>query len=67
MADQITINCPTSTCQVDLKVSLSPFDLSIQDATTIGFSIALVWAVAYGFRVLIRLINHTTPSDNSGD
>lgn len=57
MADPTVIEC-ASACTVTLVHEFaSPlFDLSMQDAASIGGAVLLVWAVGFGFRVLIRAL-----------
>lgn len=64
MAD-VYINClrnnPTKPCFVQLSVEtsyVSPiFDLTVVEGGLIAGAVLAVWAVGYGFRVIIRSLN----------
>ncbi|MFE8645284.1 hypothetical protein ACFX58_09405 [Sphingomonas sp. NCPPB 2930] len=57
MADQ-TITC-TSACTVTLQVEITTplFNLSVEDGALITGAILVVWAVAYGFRAVLQVLN----------
>jgi len=58
MADPITVTCSSAcTVTLELKISLLPFDLSIESAGQIAVAIAAVWAVAWVFRTLAEFIS----------
>lgn len=57
--------CPASAPQQ--CVYLVPPDfmaLTVEDGATLGFAIAAVWAVAWGFRALFRLVP-SSPRDDA--
>jgi len=58
-----TINCTVSPCTVVLEVPL--LSLSLEDAGLIGSAILIVWAVAFGFRILIKAVcvDETVPDE----
>lgn len=61
MADPTTINCPhTCTVTVVHELSLPPLQLTPAEGAQIASAILAVWAVAWGFRTLIR---HLKTSD----
>lgn len=61
MAEPTTINCP-STCTVTVvhELSLPPLQLTGAEGAQIAGAILAVWAVGWGFRILIR---HLKTSD----
>ena len=66
MADQ-TITC-NSACTVTLQVELTTpiLSLTLEEGAAISSAILLVWAVAYGIRMLIRTVSDGTnqPSES---
>ena len=58
MADPQIIQC-VGDCTVTVvhEFALPLLDLSLGDAAQISSAVLLVWAVGYGFRVLIRTLN----------
>lgn len=60
-----TITCSVSPCEVVVSLSLVPFDLSMEDAALISGAVLLVWTVAWGFRVLIRVLNVDSKTSTS--
>jgi hypothetical protein len=58
VVDVVPQPADTSTCTLVLaaaaEVGASPFALSLDDAALISSSIALVWAVAWGARMMAR-------------
>jgi len=61
-----TINCSVSPCTVVLEVPL--LSLSLDDAGLISGAILMVWAVAFGFRMLIRTLktDEVGPDESQG-
>ncbi len=58
MADPVVIDCSTPcTVTVVHDLALPPLQLDTADAGLIAGAILIVWATAYGFRVLIRALN----------
>lgn len=68
MADPQVIQCAAQ-CVVTVvhQLSFPPFTLSLEDAQLIGWEIAKVLAIAYGFRVISRVINSRTTSTNESE
>lgn len=58
MADPTVIEC-ASACTVTVvhELSLPPLQLSLEDGAAIAGSILVVWALGWGIRQLVRLIN----------
>lgn len=58
MAEPIQINCG-SACTVTVvhDLSIPPFQLSLAEGAQIASAILAVWAVAWGIRTLIRVLN----------
>lgn len=60
---------PVSVIECGLVVSsgaaavASPFHLTVEEGAQIGFAVLLIWALAYGFRLLARVGNF---NDNDG-
>lgn len=40
-----------------LEVASSPFVMSLEDGAAIGVAIFVVWAIAYGFRIIGRSLD----------
>ena len=60
MADPTVIECATAcTVTVVHELSLPPLQLDIADGASIASAILAVWAVGWGFRVLIRTLRNT--------
>lgn len=60
MADPTVIECPgTCTVTVVHEFSLPPLQLDTADGASIASAILAVWAVGWGFRVLIRTLRNT--------
>ena len=57
MADPTVISC-TDACTVTVvhELSLPPLQLSTYEAGQIAVAILGVWAIAFGFRMLIRVL-----------
>lgn len=53
-----TIVCDAA-CTVTLSMSLAPFDLSTEQAALISAAVIGVWALAWGFRMLVRTLRTT--------
>ncbi len=53
-----TIVCDAA-CTVTLAISVPPFDLSTEDAALISAAVIAVWALAWGFRMLVRTVRTT--------
>lgn len=53
-----TIVCDAA-CTVTLSISVPPFDLSTEDAALISAAVIAVWALAWGFRMLVRTVRTT--------
>lgn len=51
----VTGPCPSG-LYVASMAELGPFALSIDDAVQIGQAMAFAWAVAFGFRLLAKLL-----------
>lgn len=66
MADPVTVSCP-SACTVTLQVEVTTplFNLSVEEGGQIASAILAVWAVAWGIRLLVRLIQTGGPSNES--
>ena len=60
MADPVVIDCP-STCTVTVvhELSLPPLQLTAEEGAAISSAILLVWATAWAFRVLIRMLKNS--------
>lgn len=60
MADPTVIECP-STCTVTVvhELSFPPLQLDTADGASIASAILAIWAVGWGFRVLIRTLRNT--------
>lgn len=58
-----TIECASAcTVTLDMKVSLLPFDMTIEAASKIAVAIAAVWATAWVIRTLAELISNGKPT-----
>lgn len=51
----------------DYAASASPFSMSVPDAQAIGTQIALVWAIAWSFRVLADMVSDHASNRPEGD
>ncbi|MBI3102757.1 MAG: hypothetical protein HYY98_14575 [Burkholderiales bacterium] len=60
MADPVTINCP-SACTVTVvhELSLPPLQLSAVEGAEIAVAILAIWAIGWGFRVLVQSVKKT--------
>lgn len=54
--DPVTVIC-SAACTVTHVISVPPFDMSTGDASLIAAAVVAVWAVGFGFRVVIRALN----------
>lgn len=55
-----------SACTVTLDLALPPFQLDTADGAAIGGAVLIVWAVAWGFRMVIRALHvDQAPGDGS--
>ena len=60
MADPIVIDCTTAcTVTVVHELSLPPLQLSADEGAVIAGAILAIWAIGWGFRVLIQTLKHT--------
>ena len=60
MADPIVIECTTAcTVTVVHELSLPPLQLSADEGAVIAGAILAIWAIGWGFRVLIQTLKHT--------
>lgn len=60
MAEPVYIACGDAcTVTVVHELALPPLQLSLEDGAQISLAILLVWAVAWAFRQVIRLIQST--------
>jgi len=57
MADPVTVICNVSPCTVVHQIDLPPFQLDTADGALIAGAVLAVWAVGYGFRMLIRALS----------
>lgn len=64
MADPTVIECSTA-CTVTLQVSSPLFDLTTADAMVLVAPILTVWALGWGFRMLIKTMNHAGGSGSN--
>lgn len=64
MNEPTVIECP-SACTVTLQqeVTLIPFTLTLAEAGAISMAIIFVWAVAFGARVIARILQSTGPNE----
>ena len=60
MADPVVIECTTAcTVTVVHELSLPPLQLSADEGAVIASAILAIWAIGWGFRVLIQTLKHT--------
>ena len=60
MADPVVIECTTAcTVTVVHELSLPPLQLSADEGAVIAGAILAIWAIGWGFRVLIQTLKHT--------
>ena len=60
MADPFVIECTTAcTVTVVHELSLPPLQLSADEGAVIAGAILAIWAIGWGFRVLIQTLKHT--------
>ena len=60
MADPFVIECTTAcTVTVVHELSLPPLQLDAADGASIAGAILAIWAIGWGFRVLIQTLKHT--------
>ena len=60
MADPVVIECSTAcTVTVVHELSLPPLQLSADEGAVIASAILAIWAIGWGFRVLIQTLKHT--------
>ena len=60
MADPVVIECATAcTVTVVHELSLPPLQLSADEGAVIAGAILAIWAIGWGFRVLIQTLKHT--------
>lgn len=60
MAEPIAITCPGA-CTVTIKheLSLPPLQLTAAEGAQIAGAVLAVWAIGWGFRVLVRVLKNT--------
>lgn len=58
--EPVTVTC-SATCTVThvVSIDLPPFQLDAEGGAAIAGAVLAVWAVAWGFRVLIRTLRET--------
>ena len=60
MANPVVIECATAcTVTVVHELSLPPLQLSADEGAVIAGAILAIWAIGWGFRVLIQTLKHT--------
>lgn len=66
--DPVTVEC-SSACTVTLvhELSLPPLQLTTEEGGLIAGAILLVWAVGFGFRMLVRTLRDTDKGPESGE
>ena len=66
MADPVVIECTTAcTVTVVHELSLPPLQLSADEGAVIASAILAIWAIGWGFRVLIHTLKHTDGNSTS--
>ena len=66
MADPFVIGCATGcTVTVVHELSLPPLQLSADEGAVIAGAILAIWAIGWGFRVLIQTLKHTDGNSTS--
>ena len=60
MAEPVSITCP-STCTVTVvhELSLPPLQLSTGEGAQIAAAVLAIWAIGWGFRVLVQALKKT--------
>lgn len=51
------VTCSVNPCNIVYQIDIPPFNLDVAGGLAIAGAIVGVWAFAWGFRVLLRLIN----------
>jgi len=51
------VTCSVSPCTIVYQIDLPPFQLSTADGALIAGAILAVWALGWGFRVVIHALN----------
>lgn len=69
MAEPISITCPGAcTVTVTHELSLPPLQLDESGGAQIALAILAIWAIGWGFRVLIQMLRKTDgESSNESD
>lgn len=65
MANPVQVTCSVSPCTVQLSFNDPVFAMDSQDAGLVAAAVVGLWAVGYGFRVLIRAMNVDRKEDAS--
>jgi hypothetical protein len=63
--EPVTVNC-TGSCTVthQVEISLPPFQLDAAEGAAIASAVLAVWATAYAFRVVIRMLRSSDSESN---
>lgn len=64
--DPVTVQCDGA-CTVTLVLSTPWQSLTAEDGAQIASAILLVWAAAWGFRVLIRFLKESDETSKGGE
>lgn len=65
MADPTVVQCESAcTITVHHEIDVPPLSLSLAEASQIAGAILVVWAIGFGARAVVRVLN---PSGQSGE
>lgn len=67
MSDPISITCGVSPCVIELALTTPILNLDPEAGVLISSAVLLVWAVGYGVRSVIRVLNSDSVSTNESE
>ena len=59
MAGDTIITCSVSPCTIVHQIDLPPFQLDTVDGGLVAAAIVGIWAIGFGFRMLVRAMTRT--------